>query len=350
MLRETESLGLYDYLLDNPKSKRVDHSVSQFGVLGTWAVERAGIEVPSKYWQLVEATWIRDQDPSGGWAYGKVPVENHGLTVSMTAAGIATLFITQDYLHSDNGIMCKGNIVNPHIDAGMKWIGEHFNDLFSMTNDFNPYYGLYGIERIGVASGYKYFGNINWYETGADFLVKHQLDNGEWPGGVQSASLGILFLARARAPIVFNKLQYDVKGKPGNWNERPRDAANLTRWISKQIERDLNWQIVNLEAPVRELHDAPILYIAGNQVLDFSTEEKAKLKQFCEEGGIILGAPDCGRIDFATSFRKLGSALFPNYEFRELPSNHPIYTDEQYPKSKWKSPPKVLVEGKFWRT
>ena len=59
-----------------------------------------------------------------------------------------------------------------------------------------------------------------------------------------------------------NKVQYEVGNKKeANWNQRPRDLANLSRYIGKQTERELNWQIVNLKAPVEELHDAPILYI-----------------------------------------------------------------------------------------
>ncbi|HSV16547.1 MAG TPA: DUF4159 domain-containing protein, partial [Tepidisphaeraceae bacterium] len=107
--------------------------------------------------------------------------------------------------------------------------------------------------------------------------------------------------------------------------------------------RDLNWQITSLKAPMPELHDAPIIYLAGNQALSFAPEEEAKLKQFCEEGGIIFGNADCGNADFATSFRKLGAKLFPGYEFRELPASHPIYTNEQYLRTNWKSPPSPLA-------
>jgi hypothetical protein len=152
-----------------------------------------------------------------------------------------------------------------------------------------------------------------------------------------------LFLSRGRAPVVFNKLQYDLGGKPGNWNQRPRDIANIVHWISKQIERDLNWQIVSLKAPSRELHDAPVLYLAGNQDLKFTAEEETKLKQFCQDGGILMANADCGTAAFADAFRKLGTKLFPQYEFRELPPDHPIFTNEQYLRTRWKNPQPVLA-------
>ena len=53
--------------------------------------------------------------------------------------------------------------------------------------------------------------------------------------------------------------------------------------MGRQIERELNWQVVSLKVPVEELHDAPILYIAGDQALDFSESDTAKLRQFVEE-------------------------------------------------------------------
>ena len=94
---------------------------------------------------------------------------------------------------------------------------------------------------------------------------------------------------------MMNKLQYNVvadgKSVEADWNQRPRDVANIVRWTGSQMERDLNWQIVNLKVPVDELHDAPILYISGDQELKFTDEEAAKLKQFVEGGGLIFGTP-----------------------------------------------------------
>src|SRR6185369_16397876 len=93
-----------------------------------------------------------------------------------------TLFITQDYVHSDEGITPGGNITNPAIDKGLKWLGENFPAVFNsgpMANN-GMTYNLYGIERCGVASGYKYFGKHNWYQEGADWLLKQQKPDGSW--------------------------------------------------------------------------------------------------------------------------------------------------------------------------
>ena len=51
----------------------------------------------------------------------------------MTAAGIATLFITDDYLHGMDGIDCSGNIVDPNIEAGLAWISQNFPEGLRTT-------------------------------------------------------------------------------------------------------------------------------------------------------------------------------------------------------------------------
>ena len=347
--------GGWDY--DDPTGKggRIDHSVSQYGVLGLWATSQCGYEVNPDLWDLIDKTWRAHQFEDGGWSYdgdGK-GTGSHEPTLAMTAAGVATLFITQDVLRSNDGLGCKGNIPNENIDKGLRWVGEHFGQAGANV------YTWYGIERIGVASGYKYFGDKDWYAAGADYLVKAQKPDGSWDSNyagnspIPNAAFALLFLSRGRAPVIMNKLDYSpaaaaAEGAEGgkvqraaHWNQRPRDVANLAAWAGVRMERDLNWQIVNLTASPEDLHDAPILFIAGSESINLGDAEVAKLRAFVEQGGMILGNADCQKEIFNKSFRALGKKLFPKYEFRALPSSHPIFKEQQYDADKWKNKPKV---------
>ena len=324
------------------------HSCSNYGVLGLWACAQQNYEISPRHWTAFEDAWRAHQRPEGGWSYRNDDKSEWASkqTVSMTAAGVATLFITQDYAHAMEGIGCVGNPWDANIHRGMQWITQNF-DTFEQNRAF---YALYNVERVGVASGLKFFGDVDWYDRGAKWLLAHQGGNGAWGDGVVDTSFALLFLVRGRAPLVMSKLDYtpeDLLGKnprniPAVWNQRSRDCANISRWIGRTIEKDLNWQIVHLKAPLEDLHDAPILYISGSKELTLGKEDREKLKAWVLQGGVILGNADCGKAGFADSFTKIGEELFAPYKFRELPADHIIFKDEAFKRINWKNPPQLL--------
>lgn len=342
--KDVKQRGFYGYGA-GPKTG-LDRSTSQVAVLGAWGCAQAGNNLGDDYWKVVEDAWRKSQLESGAWNY----FGDREASIAMTAAGVATLFVTQEYLHEADYNECRGGIPDPYIDKGLKNIGMNFESVFGYNF---AYYALYSIERCGASSGYKFFGENNWFAKGADWLVQKQAESGSWSGVYNpDTSFALLFLARGRAPVAVNKLEYGLddvgestKGQiptAALWNQRPRDVGNVSRWAGRQQERSLNFQIVNISQAPEEWHDAPILYISGNQPLSFSEEKVAKLKKFVEDGGLILGNADCSNKPFAESFRKLGSKMFPAYEFRVLPADHVLYTAEQFPAKGWKSQPSLL--------
>ena len=343
--KQGEGFGFYGYF---PKQGGgYDRSNSQYGVLGMWAAEQAGAEVPTKYWEIQDQVWKKSQNQDGGWEYSG----NGPSSATMTAAGVATLFITQDYL-IDLKKDCQGNVFNQEIEMGLRWMDRNIKQLLG-----GNFYAMYGVERIGVASGRKYFGNVDWYKVGADYLVKHQKPDGSWGDEeahhnakkVPNTCFSLYFLTRGRAAAIMNKLEYTTltkEGKEAHWNQRPRDLANFSKWMSRNLDgRFINWQIVSLKADPHELHDAPILYISGGEAFTFKPEEIEKLKLFVEQGGLILGNADCGNQRFIASFRNLAKKMFPAYEFRDLEQNHPILAGQQFLASKWKRKPRFQSLG-----
>ena len=216
-------------------------------------------------------------------------------------------------------------------------------------------YAMYGIECIGMAAGYKYFGKFNWADNGTEFLVGHQNPDGSWGDPVMllqqnvrdipGTAFGLLFLSNARAPVVIQKLIYQSvppgKKKPEAnwWNQRPRDMFNLSHWMARRVEAPLKWSIVGLDAPLGELHDAPVLYIAGGMPLSLTDADMDKLRQFVEQGGLIFCNADCNNKLFSDSVKKTFTKMFKRYEFRELPQSHLIYTGQQFSASKWRGKP-----------
>ena len=351
--KANENNGLFTYL---GIAKTVDLSCSQYGVLGAWAAAQRGEEFSNQYWFAIERAWRHFQLADGSWCYHGKPQSETGPTIQITAAGVASLFITQEFLHANDGIEgTRGNINDAFITKGLAWVSSHLAE--SITDPM--YYAMYGIERIGVASGYKYFGPTDWFEAGSDKMVKAQQANGSWSGsrgqGPQiDTCFALLFLSRGRSPVMANKLHYNItapktgKTIEANWDQRPRDIANATHWVEEKTERKLNWQSIDLNvASVDDLHDSGLVFIAGNQALSFSDADKAKLKQYIEEGGIIIANADAGAPEFAKSFRGLGHELFPQYEFGVLDetSDNVLMSAEQFPASQWKRKLRIEAMG-----
>ncbi len=325
-IKSNPCYGTYTYISNGTISGGGDHSNTQFGVLGVWAAAREHMEVPSWYWQLVYKHFEYTQNHDGGWSYGYAGEGDPRAvrsTGTMTGAGLASTFVAFDNLYADKFTKCGRNPAIPPIHRGLRWFDRNFDPAASPGGGPYHYY-LYAVERVGLASGYKYFGNKDWYKLGAARLIATQR-NGGW-GALQNTVFSLLFLVRGRAPVLINRLEY-----PGDWNNRPRALANLMRWTGRKFEGEVNWQIINLRAPVREWHDAPVLLITGSKKPQLSDEDLSKLRRYVHEGGMLLTIAECkGRgFDFAWKGAPgrpgLYAKLFGDYELKRLPREHPIY-------------------------
>jgi hypothetical protein len=314
------------------------NSSAQYGVLGVWALKRGRGEVHTGYWRACWDYWSKGQNTDGGWGYHvrhvKPAKSRLSTQAAMVPAGVASLFICFDNIHADKFIACEGGELPAEIRRGLAWFDKNFmrslTDKKFTIGHANMYgYYLYGVERVGLAAGYKYFGKVNWYKEGAKFLLRRQSKSGYWvndrTGGVVPTSFALLFLVRGRHPVVFNKLEFH-----GDWNNRPRDMAFLTRWMTNKFERSLNWQIVNLNVDVGEWNDAPILYLSGAKAPEFSDAHLAKLRDYVQQGGTIFSATECDGKAFSDGIREVYRKLFPTYELTLVGPDHDLYTEKTH--------------------
>jgi hypothetical protein len=321
-LLQGQNQGAYTYTLEERQRNRPstgwgwDNSNSQYGLLGVWAGAEAGVEVPLAYWNAVEQHWVECQQPDGQWNY----TESKGGRVSMTAAGLASLFVTHDWLDAPKyGRVVGREPFAPALQRGLDWLEQGDNAVTLMSGYTG--YTLYGIERVGLASGFKYFGKHDWYRELAADVVKAQASDGSW-GDTVDTSFALLFLARGRHPVLMNKVRFG-----GYWANRPRDVANLTRYAARQLERELNWQVVPLR-PAKEWTDwldSPILYLASHKAPALVEQDYENLRQFVAAGGLLFTQADGDSVEFDKFARDLAGKLFRKYELANLPPDHPIY-------------------------
>lgn len=322
-----------------------DNSNSQLAILALWEAAQVGGEVNRIIWQRAEEAWLACQNDDGGWGYA--PVDNVNMLRpdsygSMTAAGLATLYILYDQLYARLGGAFNGTRIKncgydkPHtqeiraaMDRAWNWMNVRFvpdrNPGFGAAELMHPHrwltYYLYSVERAGVASGFKTFGANDWYRDLAGHLVRTQEADGSW-GSVNQTCFALLALVKGRTPVVINKLRH---GPSDDWNNTPRDVAVLTRWLSRKLETPLTWQIVDLRSAETAVADVPLLYLSGHRAPELTELERQALRHYVLSGGTVAAVSCCSKRSFRVGAENMLDQMFPRYRRDVLPADHPLW-------------------------
>ena len=122
-----------------------------------------------------------------------------------------------------------------------------------------------------------------------------------------------------------------------NWNLHPNDVRNLTEFISglPRWPKLLTYQEVDLEkvlaqGSVRDLLQAPILYLSGLDEPKFTDAQVQLLRSYVEQGGFIFAVNNCNGSGFDDGIRSLAARLYASgdAQLKRLPPEHPIYRAE----------------------
>jgi hypothetical protein len=173
-------------------------STTQYAALGLWTAARDGVAIAPEVWQRLASAVLDYQSGDGGFGYGT----RHGNKPygSMTAAGAGVLAIAEIGLRSAGRWTDElGQAIVAGRERGQQWLAREFSVSTNPRGGGGPFYYLYGLERLGALSGVARFGDHDWYQEGASFLVAHQVPlDGSW-GGLTDTCFALLFLKRATA-------------------------------------------------------------------------------------------------------------------------------------------------------
>ena len=119
--------------------------------------------------------------------------------------------------------------------------------------------------------------------------------------------------------LTIARLQYEGGG---DWYANPSSLPNLLQAVREQtgIDAAVREATVSLTDP--SLSDFPYLYLTGHGNIQFSIEERVRLREYLLGGG-FLHADDNYGLD--ESFRREMQAVFPDRELVELPADHPVF-------------------------
>ena len=341
-IRKSEAYGWgYFPEVDTTRGKGwpADNSNSQLALLALRDAYLQRVECDPRLWEAVGRYWIKAQQKDGGWAYRIPPLPESSFTyTSMTAAGLASCYIVFDMVFATGPKgRCTGfgpaRELLEAIEQGLAFLGEHLKNSKRMhyaEGNTPIFYYLYGVERVGRASGRRYLGDTDWYRWGAEWLLGAQQPDGRPFKAADGATVpdyvwlyrsafSVIFLARGQGPIVINKIEI-----AGEHESLLRDAANVARYLTKSFERPLNWQLIGLDAPLASLLQAPVMYLNLSKVPDFTDPELATLRDYVLEGGTIFINSAVG-VRLNKDVAALIGKILPEFELATLPPQHPVF-------------------------
>ncbi len=316
----------WDYV-KRPNSTREDNSINQFASLALADAAARGVDVPERLWELLEARTLDMQRPDGGWTY-EGRGEPRG---SMTAAGVATLFMLDRHLDPRRRTR---EAAAAAIERGLAWLAERFDPDRNPGHPLHETYWLFSLERAALAGGLSRLGGRDWFREGAASLIETLCETdpeGGWrlrretPRGRtirwHEHALGLLFLIRGRVPIALGVLIDSGEDAL----EASRLAGDVTEWMGESAEREFNWLRLDPEDPVDAWLEPAIVWWSPRDADRILGDEgfRTKLQRFLDLGGLLVA--NLGSLaprERAEVRTRLG-ALRPDAAWRDVGESHP---------------------------
>jgi len=124
--------------------------------------------------------------------------------------------------------------------------------------------------------------------------------------------------------FVFARLRYDS----GDWDYNPKVAANVLNSILEYTNIRVFPEEVVIPAGSEDLLSFPFLFMTGHKLVRFSAQERARLRQFVESGGLLF-SDDCNHDVnglYARSFEgEMRTTFAKRGALPRLPNSHPLY-------------------------
>lgn len=115
------------------------------------------------------------------------------------------------------------------------------------------------------------------------------------------------------------RLKYDGGG---DWYANPSSLPNLITAVKSRLKIPLCDSVATVSIDDDRLFHFPFLYMTGHGEVRFSDQQRIRLRKYLLGGGFLWADDNYGMDE---SFRRELALLFPENQFVELPSNHPIY-------------------------
>ena len=122
----------------------------------------------------------------------------------------------------------------------------------------------------------------------------------------------------ARDVIQVAMLSLDAGGR-----EARRALPNATALIAARVPISLTAPAQPVGLDSRQLNDVPFLWIHGRTDFSWDEAQRQVLRDYVQNGGIILASAICGSQAFSDAFRREMAKTLPQSPLQAMPANHP---------------------------
>jgi len=134
--------------------------------------------------------------------------------------------------------------------------------------------------------------------------------------------LSLTFLSGTTSKVPSFKIGLLKYNGGGDWYANPTALTNLVRFCNKNIGSNISNDIETVEVGSSDIYNYPFIHMTGHGNVVFSNDDAQNLRNYCLGGGFLHIVDNYGMDKF---IRAEIQKVFPDNEFVELPSNHPIF-------------------------
>src|SRR5712672_3412864 len=117
----------------------------------------------------------------------------------------------------------------------------------------------------------------------------------------------------------------DLYGADVYWNATPNDVNNLLKSMKQQTDANFQMDIRTLGQISEDPEKNPVLFRSGHYHFSYSPEERAKLRKYLLNGGMIIYNTGLGSKPFYDSVVEELKQIFPEQPIQRLMPDHPIF-------------------------
>ena len=108
----------------------------------------------------------------------------------------------------------------------------------------------------------------------------------------------------------------------GDWYANPTSLTNLIGFCNQNLKTAIDKENATIEAGSSDIFNYPLIHMTGHGNVVFSAQEVSNLRKYLESGGFLHIDDNYGINEYV---RREMKKVFPELDFIELPTSHPIY-------------------------